>query len=413
MTDLRVASEFWTAYEACGRKDTELAKAYGRPRETIQGWRRHHESGDVWDGMHWVRGVSPLDAVEQDRTVLKLQAEIRDLQQRYRVACQTSNLHEELLAVAREVMGRPTPTKVLPPKVGQGGTEEDAILGLADWHGGETVDYDVMQGYNAYSPEIMCRRAQYCVDHTLSILFDCHRGTTFGTLYAFDLGDGINGDRLHEHMKTNALQVFEAMRLVAKVKSQMLTELSCHLPVVYIAVPGNHGRRADKMEWKLPTETADWLIAEMISDMLSGNDRIECVVPKSWTAGITVRGWNHSLNHGFSSAKGGYGGISWYSFQRADGKKTAIESAHGKRVHYRWYGHIHQKAEIPMMDGVGEQHIVGSLKGGDEYALEGLNSYSDPAQKLVGCHADYGVTWRYPLDVKHADQTESRYEVLL
>ena len=66
-----------------------------------------------------------------------------------------------------------------------------------------------------------------------------------------------------------------------------------------------------------------------------------------------------------------------------------------------------------MTDGQGEQHIVGSLVGGDEYALEGLNKYSEPAQKLVGCHDQYGVTWRYSLDVKHADDKESRYEALL
>ena len=357
--------------------------------------------------------LTPEEAVGHDRELLRLRTELSDLRRKYHIACETGNLHDDIREIAREVFGRTTPTKVHPPKIGTGATHEDAILAWADWHGGEIVDADVMQGYNAYDPTIMCRRAQYTVDHTLDILFGCHQGTTFQTLYVFDLGDSINGDHLPEQMATNALPVFEAMRMVTAVKSQALTELSAHIPVVYIAVPGNHGRRAQKMQWKLPTETADWLIGEMIADRVRDNERIECIIPKSWTAGITVRGCNHALNHGFTSAKGGFGGISWYSFQRADGQRTAIEAAHGKRVHHRWYGHIHQQATIPMTDGEGEQHIVGSLKGGDEYALEGLNRYSEPAQKLVGCHDVYGMTWRYPLNVAHADETPSRYEEII
>lgn len=355
----------------------------------------------------------PEEAVGRDRELLRLKTENKELRRKYAVACKTGNLNEDLVTVAREVFSRPAPTKILPPKVGLGKTSEDVILGLADWHGGEVVDYDVMRGYNAYNPQIMCRRAQYVVDHSLKILFASHQGTTFERLYVFDLGDGINGDGLPEQMATNALPVFEAMRLVALLKARVLTELSSHIPVTYICVPGNHGRRSPKMQWKLPTETADWLMGQMIADLTRESSHIECIVPKSWTAGITVRGHNHVLNHGFTAAKGGYGGISWYSFQRADGQKTAIEAAHGKRVHYRWYGHIHQKAEVPMTDGEGEQFIVSSLKGGDEYALEGLNRYSAPSQKLVGCHEDYGVTWRYSLDVAHGDETESRYEELL
>ncbi len=355
-------------------------------------------------------GSSPEDQFVRDAAMEGLKRSRDHYKKLYEVAVKRENVSEELLAAARTVMGGVRPTRIVPPRLGRGETVEDAILGWADWHGGERIDYDVMQGFNAYDPVIMCRRAQYTVDHTLEILFGCHSGTTFERLFVFDLGDGVAGDLLDDNKATNAMGVFESMRLVTVVKSAALTELSAYLPVVYVAVPGNHARRTPKMPWKQPSETADWLMAKMIADRCAGNERITCVVPNAWTAGVTVRGWNHSLNHGYSAAKGGYGGISFYAFQRADGKKTALESAHGQRIHHRWYGHIHTPAELPKMDGVGTQHIVGSLKGGDEYALEQLNTYNDPVQKLVGCHEKYGVTWRYPLEVKHADETPSRYE---
>ena len=66
-----------------------------------------------------------------------------------------------------------------------------------------------------------------------------------------------------------------------------------------------------------------------------------------------------------------------------------------------------------MSKNAGKQFIIGSLKGGDEYALEELNAYGDPEQLLVGCHEKTGVSWRYPLYVKHGDETPSRYEALL
>ena len=356
---------------------------------------------------------TPEETHARDLEMQRLKDELNETRRKYAVACKHENLHADVLEVAREVMGKVTPVDILPPRLGSGSLTEDAALTWADWHGGEVIDYDVMQGFNSYNPTIMCRRAQYTVDRTLKILFTCHTGTTFETLYVLDLGDSVNGDLLDDNKVTAALPVFEAMRLVAQVKALALTELSTHLPVTYISVPGNHGRRSAKMPWKQPTETADWLVAEMIADMTAGNERISVVVPRAWTAVIEIRGHNHSLNHGYSAARGGYGGIPWYAFQRTDGKLTALESSHGRRVHYRWYGHIHQGSELPKMDGTGEQFIVGSLKGGDEFALNELGAYSDPRQKLVGCHEDVGVSWRYPLNVNRADNEPSRYEDLI
>lgn len=358
----------------------------------------------------------PLPPGEQhshNLEVARLTGEIAELKKLYREACKEENLHAELLEVAREAWTPYAPPKIIAPKPHEAHIVEDAILLWADWHGGEVVDYDVMQGYNAYDPTLMCRRAQYTVDTTIDALFSWHKGSKFERLWVFDLGDSINGELRDEQKATNAYGWCESVRVVAHVRARALHELSAHVPVVYIAVPGNHGRLSKSLEWKRPTENGDWLVAEAVSDLCRGNDRIQCVSPKTWTANVTVRGWNFSLNHGTTQAKGGYGGISWYAIQRADGKLTALESAHGKHVHYRALGHIHQDAKIPAMDGEGELFVVGSLKGGDEYALHGLNAYAAPRQQLVGVHDDVGVSWRYPLKVARADSTPSRYEELL
>lgn len=358
--------------------------------------------------------VVPIEErVERDSFVERLQSENRDLRAKYNLALRTKNIHGDIRDVAWAVMRAIPPVVVEPPHIGHGTNREDAILAWADWHGGERIDYDIMQGMNAYNPEIMCRRAQVTVDKTLSLLFENHSGTTFETLYVFDLGDGVNGDLLDSAKATNALGVFEAMLLVARVKATALVELSAHIPVVFVAVPGNHGRRAPKMDWKQPTETADWLVAEMIAALCKDNSRVTCHVPKAWTCAVEIRGYTHSLNHGYAAARGGYGGIPFYALQKADGLQTAMEVAQGQTVDFRWRGHIHTPATLPKMDGIGDQFMVGSLCGGGEYAKEELNRYGAPSQKLVGCHETTGVSFEYKVAVQGSDDEPSRYEVLL
>jgi len=357
--------------------------------------------------------MSVEEQVAIDREVQRLRLELSAVKGKYTAILKTGALHESVLEAVKDSLLAPFPVPaIVSPKIRTGSATQDAILGWADWHAGERVFDEVMGGLNRYDPIITCRRAQATVDTTLELLFEHHKGTTFEHLFVFDLGDAITGDLLEDNKATNALGVFETMRFVAEVKARALAELSAHLPVTFVSVPGNHGRRGQKMPWKQPTETADWLIAEMVALHLADNPRVECIIPRAWSAVVNVRGHNHWLNHGYAAAKGGAGGIPWYAYMRRDGKMTAIEATRGERIDCRWYGHIHTDAEIPKMGGSGRQFIIGSLKGGDEYALNELGEYGDPEQKLVGAHENrtHGVSFRYPIEVKHADDTPSRYE---
>lgn len=378
------------------------------PRTPPDGWPVMQEATGVPDDAGMPEPPEQKD--ERDKLVHRLRGEVSELKSQNRRLLEAANVHEAVLELAREKLPALKVPKIQPVHVGTSKTVEDAILGWADAHAGERVFSEVMEGLNAYDPALFCRRTQYTVDKTLSLLFDNHAGTTFERLYVFDLGDSVTGDALDDNKATNAIGVFESCVFCADVKARALTDLSTHIPVIYVSVPGNHGRRGAKMPWKQPTETADWLIAEMIRLRCAGNDRITFVVPKSWSAVVEIRGHFHRLNHGYSAAKGGHGGVPWYAYMRRDSKMTAIESVKGQQVRYRWYGHIHTQAEIPKMGGTGEQFIVGSLKGGDEYAYNELGEFSGPTQKLVGAHEHHGVSWRQPLNVDRADDVVSRYE---
>lgn len=421
---IKVPSDPWTNEEFFKEwsqlSNRELGRKFGGTEFVWRKWRKRWELADAprasSQGEKTVEATpEPIvltteERIEADRRLIRAKAEAAEFKKLYNAANRDENIYDDIRAEVSSTIARIEPITVLPPHIGSTDTVEDAILGWSDWHGGEVIDFDVMQGYNCYDPTIMCRRAQSTVDTTLSLLFNHHSGTTFENLYVFDLGDGIAGDMLQDNMATNGMGVFQSIVFVAEVRARAIAELAQHIPVIYVSVPGNHGRRSMKMPWKQPSETADWLIANIIKERCANLDNVTVVVPSAWTSVVNIRGWNHSLNHGYASAKGGYGGIPFYAFQRADGKKTALESAHNNKVDYRWMGHIHTPAELPKMDGVGSQFVVGTLAGGNEYALEELNAYGDPMQLLVGCNEKHGVTWRYPLQVKFADEVESRYE---
>lgn len=67
MTDLRVAADFWPAYEECGRNDCEMSRKYGINRVTIRTWREHHEAGHVWFRNSWLPGDEAVTVVTEDK----------------------------------------------------------------------------------------------------------------------------------------------------------------------------------------------------------------------------------------------------------------------------------------------------------------------------------------------------------
>jgi hypothetical protein len=74
---------------------------------------------------------------------------------------------------------------------------------------------------------------------------------------------------------------------------------------------------------------------------------------------------------------------------------------------YAALGHFHTGAEIER--AVGEILMNPSLKGGDEYSIGNLFSYSPPSQLLYFMHAEHGKTWGLRNDLSRGDKTPHPY----
>jgi hypothetical protein len=345
------------------------------------------------------------EKVERDREVARLRAVNANLQTRYNVALRDSTLAEYLVRKSADIMprlGAVTAPAVIASREAK--SHETAVLFCADWHSDEVVRYEVMDGLNAYDPYIMARRVECLTDKTLEMVLGHHAGTRFDELVIADLGDNVGGPLHQETAMTNALPPFRAAVMIADIKAQMAAKIAAHFPRVRrVSVPGNHWRYTKQVPWKLPSETTDWLVYNMEAQRLSEIGNITVEIPDAWSQYVEIAGTMFALNHGYSDAKGGFGGLSAYSFFRADAKRTGIEARKGQFVPYRVYGHVHSPAELSKLGGKGRLIICPSLKGGDEFALEALGAYSDPEQRLVGVHEGHGIVWTRDLDVTGYD----------
>lgn len=348
--------------------------------------------------------------IEADIETRRLKKRIAELESNYKALLTRKQIVEEIREYA-ETLPKPTVPEPPPPPNAPSGSTEVALLRLADWHADEYVDATIMEGLNRLDPAIVAKRVQYCADRTRSICFNRFQGTLFEAVYVHALGDWITGALHEENRFTNTMHPFVAMVFVSDLWVRLITDLASWFPKVVVrAVPGNHWRYLKKVAYKMPTETSDWLIFQMVKARVSDLSNVHIDAPAAWSLVSEVAGWNFSLNHGYTDARGGYGGISYYSLTRSDAKRTAIDARLERIVHYRDYGHIHNEAKLPR-PASGHVTIVPSLKGGDEYAKEGMGgTYSDPGQLLSIVNRQHGEWATMRLDVAgYDDSDEDRY----
>ena len=354
------------------------------------------------------------EKIERDRELLQVRKKNSELKAKYDRVLREDSVTDRILAEARDLLPRLTPCEPpAPMKQGDVEYEDAGLLRWADWHGDEIVDLAIMEGLNEYGPAIVTRRVMATIDKTVGLLRKRMPNTYFRDLHVHDLGDGITGWLHEENMATNAAPPFRSLVFIAHLKASALRDLCGAFEHVYFrGVPGNHWRYLKKVPWKLPTENSDWLIYQLVQALLADVPNISFDCPAAWSVFCEIEGHGFALNHGYTDAKGGFGGIPYYSLTRSDAKRSAIDARLSRRVSYREYGHLHDEAKIPRAAGGGNLIICPSLKGGDEYAKEGLGGlYSDPAQLLSAVNRQHGVWWTATLDVNdHDDALECRYD---
>ena len=426
------SADFWRDHVSVGQ--SELARMYPKSMDggaTRPGWGHRRSAARVkWPALDWppehqgrkvgagsIETKPIAEVVEEDIARQAVEDELRETRTKYRALKREQSIYRKLAEQGSEAL-EPIAPLCEPPKlhVAHGATVQGMVLNWADWHVEHQFGPDVMEGLNWYDPPTVLRRVACCVDKTIMFSGIYGDRITFPTLYVHDFGDNCQNFLHEDDAPTNSMPPLKAARWAAEIKAAALRDLSAHFPrVIFRGVPGNHGRTTKKVAWGLPTENLDWLVYQWTRDKCRDLPNVSFELEDAWSATVDVEGWGFFLNHGTTDAKGGFGGISWYTQMKSDTKRTAIDVKLGRHVLVRQYGHLHQEADTPRAAGNGRIRVEPSLVGGDPFTLEGMaGTYSEPAQTLMEIHAEEGIVCDRALNVRRYETAETcRYDSLL
>lgn len=298
-------------------------------------------------------------------------------------------------AVKPGILSLPAPKIYSPkPRSVDHKTYEEAVLLVSDIHAGDDVSHEVTGGIAEYNIPRMCSRLQHLADTTSDWLVRHLQNHEFGKLHVWGLGDWVSGMIHDELIWASESTVIEWLGSVVLIMSQFLNDLSRFYPISFTGLPGNHGRIFPKKHYKNRYVNWDYIAYNMISLILSHNDRVKFDIPKSFWALKDVQDYKFVLMHGDDIKW--WNNVPWYGIKRAydSFQRLLLRKKSSPQVfQYMALAHFHQ--EFTTTNVIAN----GSVVGDSEFSIGQGYSEGSPSQTLFGVHRDHGVTWRMPIDL--------------
>jgi len=176
----------------------------------------------------------------------------------------------------------------------------------SDWHWGEVVDANQINGVNEYNIAIAQKRAKALINISTDILKNRFAEPVYpGVVFALG-GDMVSGD-IHEELSvTNDVEIMPAVLDLWGTLIWCINTLADQFGNVFVpCVTGNHGRNTHKMRMKGRNFTSfDWLLYQFLNKHFEDDDRVKFLIPDGSDAHYVVFGHRYLLTHGdqFSSS---------------------------------------------------------------------------------------------------------------
>lgn len=372
--------------------ETQAARELKIPRQTIQ------KRVEIAQRL----GLVPTVDVEA-YTAAKLrakEAEAREWKKRFEQAerdrLDEKEVEQKIFQLARADIE--PPRWLLDVREGKSGAGVPCTV-WSDWHFGEVVRPEEINGLNEYNMTIAETRFRRCVERTVDLAVNHMTGADYPGIVVNIDGDMVSGEIHDEHKETNedttyALVLWTVERLVWGLRA-----LADQFGKVYAVCSfGNHGRDGKRIRFKQRAKrNADWLICRILYSHLKDDKRFSWNIPTSGDAYYRVFGHRYFLTHGDAlGVKGGDGIIGAIGpIMRGEIKTANSESSIGRAYDTLIIGHWHQTLWLP-------RAIVNNCgKGYDDYARFQLRApFSLPSQSLWFTHWRWGITarWEVMLD---------------
>ena len=286
------------------------------------------------------------------------------------------------------------PEWLIKPSRGSGSTGVPTLF-ASDWHWGEIVDPNQINGVNRYNMTIAQNRAWELINRTINLLKNHINHKDYpGIVFALG-GDMVSGDIHDELSASNEAEIMPVIKDIVSVLIWCISTLADHFGRVFVpCVTGNHGRTTHKIRAKGRNFTSfDWNIYNSLERYFANDHRVTFKISDGSDCHYRLYGHRYLLTHGdqFRGGDGMIGAIG--PIIRGDHKKRSRNGQIDMGYDTLLIGHWHQLMQY-------ERVIVnGSLKGYDEYAYQGNFSFEPPRQALWITHEEHGITFSTPVVV--------------
>lgn len=328
----------------------------------------------------------------------KLRAKVKALEENDRKDQREADTAEEIRRRIWEIASySPDPPEWIVKERPHGGERGIPITLWSDWHRGEVVRPEEIEGLNEFNSRIHDRRVRRLVETITDLCYN-HMGRgnpKYPGIVAMLGGDFINGD-IHEELQINADRTTQQnINEITDVLAWGIDALATKFGRVFCpAVPGNHGRSTRKPRLKGRVFTShEWNVFCNLAREFKRSKNISFLIPNSGDAYFSVLGTRYLLSHGDTlGVKGGDGIIgSIGPIMRGSIKVGTAESQVGRDIDCLCMGHWHDAMWVRNSIAVN-----GALKGYDEYARLQLRApYSRPSQLLWFTHPEHGITAKW------------------
>lgn len=269
----------------------------------------------------------------------------------------------------------------------------------SDWHIGETIFKNQVDGVNEFNKEIfhlrterLFTRSVYLLDHGLS-------KTNYEGIVLAIAGDLLSGNIHEELRETNWEPVFKTTQDLVETLMAGIHMLKAKFKRVFIPwVVGNHGRIDKKPRAKNAVyDNYEWNLAQQLHSRFLKDTNVHFQISDSFTTNWKIYSTRYFMTHG-DDFRGGSGisgpilpwtlgehrlrkqrnGMSWW---------TGLELSFDVLV----FGHWHTRHHAPTFIS------NGCLCGFNEYTKKKGYPFQDPQQSLWLTSPDRGITWQVPI----------------
>jgi hypothetical protein len=349
----------------------EIALYLGMPPSTVYDWARRMK---LPQKRNIEKTYTIPEQLEQDKKKISDKGEEAVLKQKLKFMLEENHSLRNELRSTKAIS--PISTYDIPIYKSSGGNEGTIVFVASDWHLGETVKREEVNGLNEYSPSIARKRAEQFFQNTMRVAQILGKDIPIKHCILALIGDFINNMMFEEAMESNSMlpikEVIFAQDIIASGIEYYLKNSDYDFTIVCHS--GNHGRATKKPRngENEAGHSFEYLLYQNLAQYFKNEKRVTFIIPESYMSYVKVYDQTICFHHGHNIRyMGGIGGLTIPMM------KAIAQWENARRADLYICGHFHQ-----LFDG-GTFVVNGSMVGFNGYAIAIKAKYEKPMQMVL------------------------------